>query len=145
MKIALIKIHLSPNKWSSANNLSILGVTAHFISTNGVLQHLTIRIPKLLGEHSGENMAETLLQVLNEYDIYNKIGYIVVDNASSNDTMIEALEISLQQLGIPFDQSRRLRCNGHIINLLVLAFLFDKHPYQQENDYTEPSDRELLQ
>ena len=95
MKTALIKIHLSPNRWLSANNLSILRVTAHFINSNGVLQHLTIGMHELHGEHSGKNMAETLLQVLNGYDIYDKIGYIMADNASSNDTLIEALEISL--------------------------------------------------
>ena len=50
---------------------------------------------ELHGEYSNENMTETLLQVLNGYDIYDKIGYIMADNASSNNTMIEALEISL--------------------------------------------------
>ena len=145
MQTALTKIHLSPDGWSSANNLPILGVTVHFISTDNVLQHLTIGMPELYGEHSSENMAETLLKLLDEYGIYDKIGYIMADNASSNDTMIRALESSLQQLGIPFNQSRRLRCNSHIINLSVLAFLFKKHPWQQENDYIGPSDTELTQ
>ena len=84
-------------------------------------------MPELRGEHLGENMADTLLRLLNDYNIYNKIGYIIADNAINNDTMIEALEQSLQQLKIPFDQSRRLRYNGHIINLSVLTFLFEKY------------------
>ena len=52
-------------------------------------------MPELYGEHSGENMAETLLKLLDEYGIYDKIGYIMADNAFSNDTMIKALESSL--------------------------------------------------
>ena len=102
-------------------------------------------MPELRGIHSGENIAETLLKLLNDYGIYDKIGYIMTDNTSNNNTMIEVLEESLQQLGISFNQSRRLRCNGHIINLSVLAFLFDKHPWQKDADYTSPSAEELLQ
>ena len=86
-------------------------------------------MPKLHGIHSGENITETLLKLLNDYGIYNKISYVITNNTSNNNhTMIKVLKESLQQFGISFDQSQRLRCNSHIINLSVLAFLFDKHP-----------------
>ena len=95
IRSAFTKIHLSPDVWSLENNLPILGVTAHFVSTDNVLQHITIGIPELRGEHSGENIADTLLRLLDDYNIYDKIGYIMADNATNNDTMVEALEQSL--------------------------------------------------
>ena len=49
-------------------------------------------MPELRGEHLGENMADTLFRLLDDYNIYDKIGYIMADNAINNDTMIEALE-----------------------------------------------------
>ena len=52
-------------------------------------------MPELRGEHLDKNMTDTLLRLLNDYNIYNKIGYIMADNAINNDTMIEALEQSL--------------------------------------------------
>ena len=50
---------------------------------------------KLRGEHLGKNMVDTLLRLLDDYNIYNKIGYIMADNAINNDTMIETFEQSL--------------------------------------------------
>ena len=37
IRSAFTKIHLSPDVWSLENNLPILGVTAHFVSTDNVL------------------------------------------------------------------------------------------------------------
>ena len=47
---------------------------------------------ELRGEYLGKNMADTLFRLLDNYNIYNKIGYIIADNAINNDTMIEAFE-----------------------------------------------------
>ena len=44
------------------------------------------------GEYLGKNIINTLLKLLNNYNIYNKISYIIADNAINNDTIIEALE-----------------------------------------------------
>ena len=43
-------------------------------------------------EYLDKNMVDTLLRLLDNYNIYNKISYIMADNAINNDTMIEAFE-----------------------------------------------------
>ena len=40
-------------------------------------------------------MTDTLLRLLNNYNIYNKISYIITDNAINNDTIIEVFEQNL--------------------------------------------------
>ena len=60
-------------------------------------------MPKLRGEHLDKNIINTLLKLLNNYNIYNKINYIIADNATNNDTIIETFEQNLQQLKIPFN------------------------------------------
>jgi hypothetical protein len=54
------------------------------------------------------------------------LGYSVTDNASNNDTGLETLSQSLSNIyEIHYDVSScRLRCNGHIINLVVKTLLF---------------------
>ena len=49
-------------------------------------------MPELRGEYLDKNIVDTLLKLLNNYNIYNKISYIMADNAINNDTIIEALE-----------------------------------------------------
>ena len=54
-----------------------------------------------------------------------KLSTIIGDNASSNDKLCRLLSSGLQEKGIQWDISiNRIRCNEHIINLAVQAFLF---------------------
>ena len=43
------------------------------------------------GEHSGENIAKYIHQVILDYGIEKNLGYFVMDNAPNNDTMITNL------------------------------------------------------
>jgi len=70
-------------------------------------------------------MAAHILEAIKAYEVAEKTGYIVGDNASSNDTCVAAIGRELIKLGIEFDgKKRRIRCCGHIINLSLEAFLF---------------------
>ena len=71
-------------------------------------------------------MAQTVTEVIDDYQIRNKIGYFVLDNADSNDTCVSAI---LQNLNLGHRKAhRRLRCVGHIINLAAQALFWgDKH------------------
>ena len=51
-----------------------------------------------------------------------------MDNTSTNDVLMDYIASDLEDEGIAYDaRQHRLRCNGHIINLAVCAFLFGKH------------------
>ena len=79
------------------------------------------------GEHSGENQAAVVLDVLNDYEICNKLGYMVMDNVGSNDTFIIIIGTLLNDEGVSYNAiQRRLRCNGHVINLAIQLSLFEK-------------------
>jgi hypothetical protein len=65
--------------------------------------------------HDGEAIAANVLAVINNYNLRDKVGFFVLDNASSNDTAVAVLRETLQ-----FDPKvRRLRCVGHILNLVA--------------------------
>lgn len=146
---ALSDIHITCDMWTSPNHLGLLGVVGHFTSEKGELQVVTLALKELQGEHSGENQAAVVLNVLDDYGIRNKLGYMVMDNVSSNDTLIAAVASSLNDQGVSYDPiQRRLRCNGHVINLAVQAFLFGQtvNDFEfPENNSESPSDAELKQ
>jgi hypothetical protein len=121
------KIHLTLDLWSSPNHLPLLGVIAHFSDKNGLLQQSLLGLRTIEGAHSGENMAEVVLNILFDYGIEGSLGYLMMDNASSNDTLVLEIENTLLDKGIVFDaDTHRLRCIAHTINLSVKAFLFGK-------------------
>ena len=79
------------------------------------------------GPHSGENQAEVIIQVIDEFNIQSRIGYFVTDNAANNDTAIDAVVAYYFPHMTPKQRvGRRLRCLGHVINLAAKAFLYGK-------------------
>ncbi|KAH8928823.1 hypothetical protein BT69DRAFT_1191631, partial [Atractiella rhizophila] len=76
------------------------------------------------GEHSGKKLAKlvysvlTRLRILEKVRICSKKWSLDSDNASSNDTMVEELELLFAKDGIPFPAAeRRGRCLPHIVHL----------------------------
>jgi hypothetical protein len=126
---ALSRIHLSCDNWTCDNaGKAYMGITARFANNHGRHQ-LVLAIKELLGSHSGENMAEIFLQVAQDFEIHDKIGFCNADNASPNDKMADHIEETLYECGLRWKAKlNRLRCVGHISNLAVQALLFGKHP-----------------
>jgi hAT family C-terminal dimerisation region len=131
------QIHLSFDLWTSPfRNFAVLAVVGHFLSGENKNTALLLGLRRIRGSHSGENMAKEVLQVLREYEIGNQFGYFILDNASSNDNAVKAI---LQEFNISSEyEERRLRCFGHIINLVAQAFLFGQAiPAFESDDYEE--------
>ena len=124
LRKARSKIHLSFNLWTSPNFYSIIAIVAHFIDSKGHRQTKLLAIRQLKGEHSGENIAASVLQVIREYRIQRHIGFFVLDNASSNDVAVDYILHSLYpQMSEEARKRRRLRCLAHVTNLVAQAFL----------------------
>jgi hypothetical protein len=88
---ARYKIHISCDIWTSPNTLPVLGVVAHYISDDNELEHAVLAMKEIQGSHEGENIAPVLLEVLEDWGIITKLGWIQMDNASNNDTLLRAL------------------------------------------------------
>lgn len=115
--------------------MGLIAIIANFISKKSELHAVTLALVELQGEHSGLNQAAIIQNVLNDYRICNKLGYMVMDNAGTNNTLIAAIADSLQDEGVLYNAGeRRLRCMGYIINLAAEAFLFG----QTVDDYEYP-------
>jgi hypothetical protein len=56
-----------------------------------------LAIRQLKGEHSGKNIAGSVLQVIKEYRIRDRIVFFFLDNASSNDVAVVGSDGQTQQ------------------------------------------------
>ena len=91
MRQAKSSINLSFDMWTSSNSIAFVAVVAHYIDNNMKSQTTLIGLRRVIGSHSGEVVAEQVVQVIQEYGFEQKLGYFVLDNASSNDTCVEAI------------------------------------------------------
>jgi hypothetical protein len=126
------QIHIIYDGWRSRNRHAMYGIIAVYRSQLGEPQHIVLGIPELHARHSGENIANQILEIIEEYDIGDKVGYFTLDNAGNMDTSMQTLG---KELG--FDPKlRRVRCFGHIINLVVKAILFGHNAdaFEQEHE-----------
>ena len=95
LQSAVSNIHLSLDIWTSPNGHLLLAICAHY--TNYLLQRTKalLALCKVKG-HSGENQFKVLLPVLQDYGIVRKLGAIVADNASPNNTLCQAIETHMR-------------------------------------------------
>jgi hypothetical protein len=75
------------------SNKLIFGIIAYYIFDTGVLELVILAIKEIEGNYSGLNLAPVLMDVIRDWGIALKLGYIVMDNASNNDTIMLALSI----------------------------------------------------
>jgi hypothetical protein len=120
---SLSKINLSFDIWTSSNDLALLGVVAHFINAEGCLRVALLGLPRMINSHTGENMATCIKSVINEYDFGQKLGCFMMDNAQNNDTCVAELRRYFPTIN---EKEQRLRCAGHIFNLVTKAVLYGK-------------------
>ena len=122
------QIHFTNDLWTYHNH-AYQAVVAHFIDDHGKLQKALLGLKHLERSHSGEAQAERFYAVLQDWGLQDRIGYFMMDNASSNDSMLRhiAANLGIQDVD-EFVVQRRLRCIGHIINLTAQTFLFDQDP-----------------
>jgi hypothetical protein len=111
----------------------------------GVLINLTeeclIDFRELLGAHSGENMADAVWETVEKFGLCGRVRIyclqgsfthrhfqiiaFVMDNATNNDTLVEAFAAKCHMDRIPFESCHaRMRCMPHTIHLAALKVLF---------------------
>lgn len=129
-------IHLSFDIWTASNGVNYVAIVGHFVDRDGKKRDALLGLPRLVGPHSGENIAGYIKDVINRYELGSRLGYFMMDNADNNDTCLTTLAT-----WFPIDTGRkRLRCIGHIINLVVRAIVFGSDVAKFEKDLRGASD-----
>lgn len=137
------KINLSLDAWSSSNNQSLLGVCGHWINEYGQFITALLALRPLDG-HDGTDIAQVLHGVISTFNLEAKLGAFQMDNADTNDTALRAL-CTLLPTEHRFDPNEaRLRCFGHIVNLVVKALLFGEGTSRLQKELQDAGDKEAF-
>ncbi|TXB96988.1 hypothetical protein FocTR4_00012239, partial [Fusarium oxysporum f. sp. cubense] len=132
-------VHFTIDMWtSSEQKAAYQAIVVHFVDaeTRGVAQAL-LSLREFKGSHNGKLQAKAFLEVVEEYDLGGKVGYFTMDNHDANDTMLDDIAKEIDGLD---PVARRLRCSGHIMNLIVQAFLFRSKAKKIQEDEREGID-----
>jgi hypothetical protein len=112
---AVSKVHIAFDLWTPGNYSSLNGIVAHFIDADFKPQAILLATPKQSSSHAGVNIADQVIKVIEDFGIQSRLGYFVLDNASNNDTAMRSIA---EYFKLDAKQCR-LRCAGHIINLVA--------------------------
>lgn len=130
---AKTRIHLAIDIWTSPNNHLFLAICASFTDHTDQFRNILIGLRTVPGQ-SGEHQWSVLLPVMEEYGSIKMIGTIVGDNSGTNDTLCRKIaEYLAEEYRIDWNVSQnRIRCQGHILNLVVQAYLFSTEEEEEE-------------
>ena len=105
----------------------MLGVIGHFIDCNFKACTILLSLKRLVGSHSGENIAQLLIEAIKTYQLAKLLGFCVLDNVGANNTSLCIVETFLLTQGVIWSaDSHRLHCFGYIISLVARAFTANK-------------------
>ena len=128
-------IHLAVDVWTTPSNLLTMAICGQFIDLENQLQTILLALRTIEGHAGDVQFEEGLLPVLNDYNIVRQIGAIIGDNSGTNDVLCRTFSQHLR-IEYPLDPEwiapqQRIRCLGHILNLVVQAFLFPNEKDQK--------------
>lgn len=115
-------IHLVFDGWRSGNRKNVIGLTCVFPGADYQPRKITLGMPEMPGRYQGEEIARVVGNLVTQFEIEDKLGTCVTDNASNNDT-------AMDHLGDRFSwnswtgRKRRARCFGYILNLAAKLLL----------------------
>lgn len=135
------KVTISFDGWKANNDvLDLLGVVVHYLGDDYKVHNVVLAMRDTLGSHTGANIADQLFDVLKDYQISgSQIAFFAADNATNND---KALQHLAERVTLDPVESR-LRCAGHIFNLVCTAILFgvDEHALDDaQYDFSQQHD-----
>jgi hypothetical protein len=75
-----------------------LAVTGYFIDHDWEYQELLLGFEHLSGNHSGMNLSEVLIKLLQQNELTDRVLTITTDNASDDVTLMAYVNVTIQSL-----------------------------------------------
>lgn len=131
------KISIALDCWTSPFRQAFMAITGYFIDDEWNYREILLGFEPLHGSHSSANLSAILFDLLQQYDIIDRVLSITTDNASNNLTLIESMHDSIQssQIGVTTTMIR-VPCIAHVIQL-SLQRLLGQMKANPKNETTE--------
>jgi uncharacterized protein (UPF0210 family) len=86
-------VSLTSDIWSGNAKKDYICVVAHYVSADWELQKKVVGFMLIEVKHSGENIAERIASVVEEFGLIDKVFAVTLDNVSSNAKAMETLTL----------------------------------------------------
>ncbi|OJT02154.1 Zinc finger BED domain-containing protein RICESLEEPER 2 [Trametes pubescens] len=113
------RIHICVDGWTLPNILAFLGITAHW-HKDGKVRHIILDFVRLTSSHTGQYLAQKLIECLRAFGIHEKVLSVTCDNAENNTTMLREMHMLVPKFR---GTCVRVRCFAHILNLVIKGIL----------------------
>ncbi|KAJ6034170.1 hypothetical protein N7460_009987 [Penicillium canescens] len=119
-----------------------MAITGYFLDQEWEYREVLLGFEPLSGTHSGVNLGEVVLQILQKHQITNRVLAVTTDNASNNKTLVTAVNDSIRELQLRTDSTIiQVPCLAHVIQLSLVELLGKiKASPKNENAESEWSD-----
>lgn len=115
-----LAVNITCDEWSSSNNVPILGITAHWIDGKFRMNEVILAMQEIEGAKTGANLAKYFIEILEKFNINDKIYCVTADNASTNGVMAREIANEIEEFK---NNTNLLGCVAHVINLVACAGL----------------------
>ncbi|KAK2663318.1 hypothetical protein Ddye_001892 [Dipteronia dyeriana] len=115
------RISLTSDLWTSAATDGFICLTTHFIYRNWVLRKKVLNFSFMDPPRDGISLSEKVNTLVCEWRIEKKLFSITLDNASSNNILVQNLKshLNINKASVYDGEFLHIRCCAHIINLIV--------------------------
>src|SRR5438128_44612 len=115
------RFSLTADMWTSNQTLGYICVICHFIDNEWKMQKRIIKYIDVKTPHIGAELFKNILNCIQDWGIEDRLFGITLDNAASNNTMVDLLRSNLVDKKVLHVQGKLFhhRCAGHVINLIV--------------------------
>jgi hypothetical protein len=141
---ACSSVSLTSDIWSGNAKEDYISVVAHYVGADWELHKKVVGFRLIESSHTGENIAEKIAGVVEEFGLIDKIFAVTLDNASANSKAYDILKPYLfgymgSYPAPTLDNPNKVkyllvhqRCACHIINLIVKSGLKRLKPYTED-------------
>ena len=102
---------LTTDIWSAVSRHSYICTTCHYLA-KGKMRSTVLDFSVFIGKHTGERIAKKLVEVMEEFNIADRVFSITLDNASNNKRAMKLIQSTHKHI-------RSFPCFAHLLNLVV--------------------------
>ncbi|KAE8819308.1 hypothetical protein D1007_02807 [Hordeum vulgare] len=120
-------VSLTSDIWTGGAKQDYISVVAHYVNEYWHLQKRVIGFELIDVSHSGPNIAQAILEVVNDFALADKVFAITLDNASADMSAMNTLTPIFSVYVASFLMHQR--CAYHIVNLIAKGVLHLCEPH----------------
>jgi hypothetical protein len=100
-----------------------MAITGYFIDQDWNYCEVLLGFEPLHGSHTGENLSKTVIQLLADHEISDRVLSVTTDNATNNNTLMMNIQDTLQSQYRSDIMVFRVPCIAHVIQLSLNELL----------------------